>query len=45
MLESPGKTAAEFAKMGFAGFPPDQVYVRQLEMCREKWRKRHPKAE
>jgi hypothetical protein len=35
-----GKTAAEFAKMGFAGFPPEQVYVRQLEMCRAEWRRR-----
>jgi hypothetical protein len=38
-----GKTAAEFAKIGFAGFTPEQVYVRQLEMCRAEWRRRHPK--
>jgi hypothetical protein len=43
-LTKQGKTAAEFAKMGFAGFPPEQVYVRQLEMCRAEWRRRHPKV-
>jgi hypothetical protein len=40
-----GKTAREFAKMGFAGRPPEQVDVRQLEMCRAEWRRRHPKKE
>jgi hypothetical protein len=39
-LTKQGKTAVEFAKMGFAGFPPEQVYVRQLEMCRAEWRKK-----
>jgi hypothetical protein len=43
-LTKQGKTAAEFAKMGFAGFQPEQVYVRQLEMGREEWRRRHPKV-